>query len=78
MKRENEVKRWPKVKKEQLAYRFFDMDGKVQTYIEKQKSSQKEICLKLREIILHTFPDTKEEMKWGVPAFSGGRFTSGR
>ena len=77
MKRENEVKRWPKAKKEQLSYRFFDMDSKVQTYIEKQKSPQGEICLKLREIILRTFPDTKEEMKWGVPAFSGGKFYIG-
>ena len=77
MKRENEVKGWPKVKKEQLAYRFFEMDLKVQEYIEKQKSPQKEICLKLREIILRTFPDTKEEMKWGVPTFSNGRFYLG-
>ena len=34
MKRENEVKRWPKAKKEQLAYRFLDVDLKVQQYIE--------------------------------------------
>ena len=77
MKRENEIKRWPKAKKEQLAYRFFDMDLKVQQYIHKQKSPQREICLKLREIILRAFPDTKEEMKWGVPAFSSGRFYIG-
>ena len=77
MKRENQVKRWPKAKKEQLAWRFFDMDVKVQQYIEKQKSPQRDICLKLREIILRTFPDIKEEMKWGVPAFSGGRFYIG-
>jgi len=77
MKRENEVKRWPKVKKELLAYRFFNMDLKVQKYVEKQKSSQKEICLKLREIILRTFPDIKEEMKWSVPAFSSGKFYIG-
>jgi hypothetical protein len=50
------------------------MDKKVKEYIEKQKSPQKEICLKLWEIILKTFPDIKEEMKWGVPTFSGGRF----
>jgi uncharacterized protein YdhG (YjbR/CyaY superfamily) len=25
------------------------------------------ICNKLRKIILKTFPDTQEEMKWGVP-----------
>ena len=53
------------------------MDGKVQQYIEKQKSPQREICLKLRKLILGTFPDTKEEMKWGVPVFSGGRFYIG-
>ena len=43
-------------------------------YIEKQKSPQKEICEKLREVILDTFPDIKEEMKWGVPAFGEGLF----
>jgi hypothetical protein len=53
------------------------MDEKVKEYIEKQKSPQKEICLKLREIILKTFPDTKEEMRWGVPTFSGGKFYIG-
>jgi len=77
MKRETQVKRWPKEKKAGLARRFFDMDVKVQQYIEKQKSPQKEICLKLREIILQTFPDAKEEIKWGVPAFSDGKFYLG-
>jgi len=77
MRRETRVKRLSKAKKEQLAYRFYDMDIKVQEYYEKQKSPQKEICLKLREIILKTFPDTTEEMKWGVPTFSGGRFYIG-
>jgi predicted GIY-YIG superfamily endonuclease len=77
MKRESQVKRWSKPKKEQLAHRFYDMNKEVQAYIEKQKSPQQEICLKLREIILKTFPDTKEEMKWGVPTFSGGRFYIG-
>jgi len=43
------------------------MNEKVKNYIEKQKSPQKEICNKLREIILKTFPDIKEEMKMGVP-----------
>jgi predicted GIY-YIG superfamily endonuclease len=77
MKRETQVKRLSRPKKEQLAWRFFDMDAKVQEYIEKQKSPQKEICFKLREIILRTFPDIKEEMKWGVPAFSAGKFYLG-
>lgn len=45
------------------------MDNKVGEYIEKQKSPQKEICQKLRGIILNTFPDIKEEMKYGVPYY---------
>jgi hypothetical protein len=53
------------------------MDTKVKQYIEKQKSPQKEICLKLREIIIRTFPGIQEEMKWGVPTFAGGKFYIG-
>ena len=48
--------------------------NKVDKYIQKQKSPQKEICQKLREIVLKTFPDSKEEMKWGVPAFADSKF----
>jgi len=47
------------------------MNKEVKEYIEKQKSPQKEICKKLRKIILKTFPDTKEEMKLGVPWYEG-------
>lgn len=43
------------------------MNKEVHKYIEKQKSPQKEICYKLRDIILQKFPDIKEEMKMGVP-----------
>jgi uncharacterized protein YdhG (YjbR/CyaY superfamily) len=50
------------------------MNAKVDNYIQKQKSPQKEICQELRVIILKTFPDAKEEMKWGVPAFADGKF----
>jgi hypothetical protein len=50
------------------------MNSKVDDYINKQKSPQKEICHLLREIILKTFPGTKEEMKWGVPAFADGKY----
>jgi len=53
------------------------MNRKIKEYIEKQKSPQKEICLRLWEIIRKTFPDIKEEMKWGVPVFSGGKFYIG-
>lgn len=43
------------------------MDKEVDAYIRKQKSPQKEICQKLRKIILKTFPKIKEEFKMGVP-----------
>ena len=49
-------------------------DKKVDEYIETQKSPQKEICIKLRAIIFKTFPDIKEEMKWGVPSYAGGKY----
>lgn len=50
------------------------MDEKVIAYIEKQKSPQKEICTKLRKIILKIFPKVKEEVKWGVPAYYDGKY----
>jgi hypothetical protein len=49
-------------------------DKKVDEYIEKQKSPQKEICNKLRKIIFKTFPNSKEEMKWGVPSYVNGKY----
>jgi hypothetical protein len=50
------------------------MNNKIDDYIDKQVSPQKEICQNLRRMILKTFPDVKEEMKWGVPAFADGKF----
>ena len=47
------------------------MNEEVENYIEKQKSPQREICHKLSNIILKTFPDIKEEMKLGVPWYEG-------
>jgi hypothetical protein len=47
------------------------MNKEVEKYIEKQKSPQREICQKLRKIILKTFPDIKEELKMGVPWYEG-------
>ena len=47
------------------------MNKGVDDYIAKQKSPQKEILQKLREIILKTFPNIHEEMKWGVPYYEG-------
>jgi len=50
------------------------MNKKVDDYINKQKSPQKEICQALRELIFRTFPDAGEEIKWGVPAFLNGNY----
>ncbi len=44
----------------------------VDEYIKAQQSPQREICHKLREIILRTFPSIKEGMKWGVPSYGDG------
>jgi hypothetical protein len=48
-----------------------NMNKEVDDYLEKQKSPEKEICQKLREIILKTFPGINEEMKMGVPWYEG-------
>lgn len=42
------------------------MNKEVTEYIEKQKSPQKEICKRLRRLILKTFPKIDEKMKLGV------------
>jgi hypothetical protein len=51
--------------------------SKVDDYINQQPSPQKEICQRLRELILKTLPGTKEEMRWGVPVFADGKFYIG-
>jgi hypothetical protein len=43
----------------------------VEKYIENQKSPQKEIVQRLRDTILKTLPDIKEEFKMGVPWYEG-------
>jgi len=53
------------------------MDKQVDDYIEKQKSPQKEILQKVREIFLRTLPNCKEKSAWGVIAFAGGKFYIG-
>lgn len=53
------------------------MDIKVDEYINKQKNPQKEVCIYLRNLIYKTLPAVKEEMKWGVPVFAGGKFYIG-
>ena len=43
------------------------MDKKVKDYLDKVPSPQKDICLKVRKIILDTFPDIKETFENGAP-----------
>lgn len=43
----------------------------VEKYMEKQKSPQREIVRRLRDTILKTLPDIKEELKMGVPWYEG-------
>ena len=47
---------------------------KVDEYIDKQKSPQKEICQRLRRLIFDTFPKIEEEMKWGVLSYGNGNY----
>jgi len=46
----------------------------VNGYIEKQKSPQKEILQKVRQIFLKTLPNPEEKMNWGVVSFASGKF----
>jgi hypothetical protein len=50
------------------------LDKKVKDYIEKQPSPQKEIVLRVREIILKTLPGCTEKMTWGVVVFGDDKF----
>jgi hypothetical protein len=43
----------------------------VEKYIKKQKSPQREIAQKLRDMITKTLPEIKEEFKMGVPWYEG-------
>ena len=44
------------------------------TYIEKQKSPQKEILQETRKIFQETLPNCEEKMAWGVVTFASGKF----
>lgn len=50
------------------------MDKKINKYIEKQESPQKEILLKVREIFRKTLSDCEEKMRWGVITYAEGKF----
>jgi hypothetical protein len=45
------------------------MDHEVEAYVSKQVSPLIEICIELIKIISKTFPEIKEEMRWGVPTY---------
>ena len=53
------------------------MDKQVEEYIEKQKSPQKEIIQKVRNIFLKTLPNCEEKSAWGVIALEEGKFYIG-
>ena len=45
------------------------MDKKVTEYIDKQPLLQKDILVKIRELIRDLIPNAEEKMSYGVPAF---------
>jgi hypothetical protein len=50
------------------------MDKMVTEYVERQISPQKEICRRLRKIVLKSVPENNEQMRWGVPSYKQGKF----
>jgi len=53
------------------------MDKRVDEYIKKQKSPQKEIIQKVRNIFLKTLPSCEEKSALGVIVYAGGKFYIG-
>ena len=47
------------------------MSAEVERYVENQKSPQREIAQRLRDMILKTLPGIREEFKMGVPWYEG-------
>jgi len=45
------------------------MDIKVKNYLDNLSSPQKEICKKVRQIIVKSFPNLEESLKNGVPSY---------
>ena len=50
------------------------MNRDIRAYINKQKSPQKEILEKLRQIFLQTITGCEEKMNWGVITFAENKF----
>jgi hypothetical protein len=53
------------------------MESQIEAYIQKQKSPQKEIILKVREIFQETLPVLEEKKAWGVITYACGKFYLG-
>lgn len=49
------------------------MDDRVTRYIQKLPRPQKDICTQIRQLIQDNAPGIREEIKWGVPSYDGGR-----
>lgn len=45
------------------------MNKQIKNYLDNLPSPQKEICKRVRQIIIKTCPDLEESMKNGVPSF---------
>lgn len=45
------------------------MNKQIKIYLDNLPSPQKEICKRIRKIIIKAFPDLDESMKNGVPSF---------
>ena len=50
------------------------MDKQADAYIEKQKSPQKEVLKKVRQIFQETLPNCEEKVAWGVITYESGKF----
>lgn len=53
------------------------MGKTVNDYLNGMDKDKREICSRLRKIILKTFPNIKEEMRWGAIVFDDGYFYIG-
>lgn len=53
------------------------MSEKVDNYIKNLPSPQREISKKIRGLILNSFPDIKEDMKYGVPYYDNDFYIVG-
>jgi hypothetical protein len=50
------------------------MNEKIEEYLKKQDSPQKEIILKVRDIFRKTLPNCNEKFAWGVVVYADGKF----